>query len=100
MKQPMILRREPMTRGNLVRDTDVLKVTDEVAGKLTIDRLNYDQIYELVEVSAAEGFDVRADSFYFVLQKSSSITIPSGYEGKTFTNDTGYNLPYENEKSK
>ena len=88
-----------MTRGNLVRDTDVLKVTDEVAGKLTIDRLNYDQIYELVEVSAAEGFDVRADSFYFVLKKSSNITIPNSYEGKTFTNDTGYNLPYENEKS-
>ena len=79
--------------------TDVLKVTDEETGMLTISGLKHDQYYALVEKSAKDGFVVRVEPYYFVLPGTNNLRMPAGVEGKEFTADTGYILSYENKKA-
>ena len=65
--------------------TDVLKVTDEETGMLTISGLKHDQYYALVEKSAKDGFVVRVEPYYFVLPGTNNLRMPAGVEGKEFT---------------
>lgn len=83
------------------RDGDPLLMDDiEITsndGRIRIDNLPVNQLFALYEIKAPDGFVLREDPYYFVVEGTTAFEIPPGYENQIDIFVTGAILKYENE---
>lgn len=81
-----------MVDGDIIKDDITISAED---GKILIEDLPIDKIFVLYEKSSKSGFAVRRDPYYFVLTGSAGVTLPTGIDIKTFSEEQNV-LEYEN----
>lgn len=81
-----------MVDGDIIKDEITISAAD---GKVLIENLPIDRIFVLYEKSSKSGFAIRRDPYYFVLTGSEGVTLPTGIDIKTFSEEQNV-LEYEN----
>lgn len=81
-----------MVDGDIIKDNITVSASD---GKIVIRDLPIDKYFVLYETASKEGYAVNPYPYYFVLTGSSGITLPTGIDIKTFSEDENV-LEYEN----
>ena len=81
-----------MADGDIIKDNITVSASD---GKIVIRDLPIDKYFVLYETASKEGYAVNPYPYYFVLTGSSGITLPTGIDIKTFSEDENI-LEYEN----
>lgn len=81
-----------MVDGDIIEDDITISAAD---GKIVIQNLPIDKIFVLYEKSSKTGFAIRRDPYYFVLTGSAGVTLPTGVDIKTFSEEQNV-LEYEN----